>query len=295
MSSKAKHAYGSRKNLSQAISSGAVDSYDVLFLNGENEKPAIGWVDKNGDPVIVESADTSVLEGQVAELEKELATKATSEEVKTKIDNAVSDGVTSANSYTDEKLEAALGEYLAKKYEITHKPEGTLVNYRDKEIRVMCPVDTKWVKQNVGATGNANMYYMGFKAYAPDNAVSFKEDDKATIEDQTMHYFENNDFAGIDENGRKYSIVWLALASYDEATDTWSYFGAKSTEDKYIGWHYSVEWYDANGVLIASDCIRINLSNEKCHSSIEPFYVSDIMREVDTKIAEATAFEVIEF
>lgn len=162
------------------------------------------------------------------------------------------------------------------KYEIFSTPVGTLVDYREKEIRVMCPVDTKWVKQEVGENGNPNMYYMGFKAYAPEGAVSFKEDDQATIEDQTMYYFENNDFAGIDEFGRKYSVVWLALASYDEASDSWTYFGVNSSVKKYIGWYYSVEWYNADGVMIASDRIRINLSNEECHNEIKPFYYSDV-------------------
>ncbi len=289
MAEKARHAFGALENIDSAMSAGTIDAYDILFVKDAKGKPYVGWIDKNGQKVIVDDS------AELAELEDQIATKASAVEVEEKIDKAVTDTVTTANAYTDEKLEAALGEYLAKKYEITHKPEGTLVNYRDKEIRVMCPADTKWVKQNVGANGNANMYYMGFKAYAPEGAVSFKEDDLAVIEDQTMYYFENNDFAGIDENGRKYSIVWLALASYDEDTDTWTYFGAKSTAEKYIGWYYSVEWYNADGVLIASDCIRINLSNESCHSSIEPFYVADIMKEVDSKIAEASAIEVIEF
>ena len=161
------------------------------------------------------------------------------------------------------------------KYEVAYKPEGTIVDYRGKEIRVMCPADTKWVKQNVGDTGNANMYYMGFKAYAPEGAVSFKEDDQDVIEDNTMYYFDNNQFAGVDEFGRKYSIVWLALASYNEVNDTWTYFGAKSSTKKYIGWYYTVEWYDANGVMIDADQIRINLSNEYCHNVATPYYMSN--------------------
>lgn len=314
MADKTKHAYGSRKNLNTAIASGTVDAYDLLLLNGEGETPAIGWVDKNGNPVVISPTDdVAKLESQmntelankvnveeVAELETKIAAKIDAAEVDEKINTAVTDTTASANAYTDKKLEAALGEYLGQKYEITNTPEGTLVNYRDKEIRVMCPVSTKWVKQNVGANGNANYYYMGFKAYAPTGAVSFKEDDQATIVDQTMYYFENNDFAGIDENGRKYSIVWLALASYDETTNTWTYFGANSTAEKYVGWYYSVEWYDADGILIASDCIRVNLSNEQCHSSIEPYYVGSIMKEVDTKIEEKileveAAYEIVEF
>lgn len=161
------------------------------------------------------------------------------------------------------------------KYEISSKPAGTIVDYRENEIRVMCPADTEWVKQNVGANGNGNMYYMGFKAYAPEGAVSFKEDDQAVIADQTMYYFENNDFAGIDEFGRKYSVVWLALASYDETTGTWSYFGDMSSTDKYIGWYYTVEWYDENGVMIDADQIRINLTNAECHYSDKPYYMAN--------------------
>lgn len=296
MAKKARHAYGSRNDVISAIQDGRIDSYDVLFLSGEDESPTIGWVDKDGNPIIVET--------DLSEVTSELATKADADEVNAKFDEVAQSTVSSANAYTDEKLKDVLGEHFANKYEISHKPVGTLVNYRDKEIRVMCPANTQWTKQSVGATGNANMYYMGFKAYAPTNAMSFKEDDQATIVDQTMYYFEDNDFAGVDENGRKYSIVWLALASYDEATDTWSYFGEKSTVAKYIGWHYSVEWYDATGMMIASDCIRINLTNESCHSSVEPYYVSGLAEEIkaytdsqiETRIEEVSgAFEVVEF
>ena len=53
MANKAKHAYGSRANLAAAIEAGKVDAYDILFLNGEGESPAVGWIDKEGNPVIV--------------------------------------------------------------------------------------------------------------------------------------------------------------------------------------------------------------------------------------------------
>ena len=158
------------------------------------------------------------------------------------------------------------------KYEVAYKPEGTVVNYGEDEIRVMCPANTKWVKQNVGATGNANMYYMGFKAYAPEGAVSFKEGDKGKVDDEMFDF--TDDFAGTDEFGRNYSIVWLALASYDESSDTWTYFGKNSSVEKYLGWDYIVEWYDAKGIMIATDSIRINLSNEECHNVNVPYYMS---------------------
>ena len=165
------------------------------------------------------------------------------------------------------------------KYEVSSKPDGTLVRYGESEIRVMCPANTVWKKQAVGGTGNANMYYMGFKAYAPENAVSFKEGDQGVVEDK-MFYFEGNDFAGIDKYGRKYSICWLALAMYDAASDTWTYFGKNSTAEKYIGWTYVVEWYDAHGVKIADDSIRINLSNEDCHYVTTPYYVNDLQESI---------------
>lgn len=162
-------------------------------------------------------------------------------------------------------------------YEVSHKPEGTLVDYREKEIRVMCPADTEWKLQNVGENGDGNTYYIGFKAYAPEGAVSFKEDNAEIIGDDTMHYFEGNAFAGVDKFGRKYSIIWLPVAKYDSS---WTYYGAKSTTSKYVGWYYSVEWYDVNGKKIGSDCIRINLTNESCHNAIKPFYLADVVKGI---------------
>lgn len=172
-------------------------------------------------------------------------------------------------------------------YEISSKPTGTLVNYNGKEIRVMCPADTEWVLQQVGAGGDSSKYYIGFKAYAPSSNVnSFKESLANTMTDQTMYYFVDNEFAGIDANGRKYSIVWLPVAKHND-DDTWTYYGANSTADKLIGWNYCVEWYDANGVCVASDLIRINLSNEDIHAAIEPYYMSGYV--TDAKLEDALA------
>lgn len=179
-----------------------------------------------------------------------------------------------AMSKEDKKvLDAIPSVYVARKYEIAYKPEGTLVDYRDKEIRVMCPADTTWTIQNSGENADANMYYIGFKAYAPMDAVSFKEDLKETVEDDTMYYFEGNDFAGTNSDGRKYSIVWLPTAKNTDGV--WTYYGSVSDESKYIGWHYSVEWFNEAGVKIGTDTIRINLSNEACHNNVKPYYVAN--------------------
>ena len=81
MADKAKHAYGSRAKLSEAIAQGLVDAYDLLFLNGEDETPAIGWVAKDGTPIVLSPADD--LAEAEAKLEGELATKANAEDVET--------------------------------------------------------------------------------------------------------------------------------------------------------------------------------------------------------------------
>ena len=132
MADKAKFAYGSKANIDKAIASGAVDAYDFLCLSGENEKPSVGWIDKNGNPVFVEcekyvevvselpetgvegiiymlggkghvwydgafvpmseSVDLSTLEGQVTELTTQMETKVDVETVETMIKEQVESG-----------------------------------------------------------------------------------------------------------------------------------------------------------------------------------------------------------
>lgn len=306
---KSRHAFGSEANIDSALDQGLIDAYDILFL----KEGKIGWIDADGNKVILEDKKQVVsvdVLPEIGEVDTVYICNAkfyfwngsefvpsideigvTAEEVDSKISSAVTKVKNEANTYTNKMIETV----EAVKYEIAYKPVGTLVNYSEKEIRVMCPVGTKWVKQEVGGTGNANMYYMGFKAYAPEGAVSFKEGDHGVIIDEMFTF--DNEFAGTDELGRNYSICWLALASYNEASDTWTYFGKNSTVNKYIGWDYVVEWYNADGVMIASDGIRINLANEECHSPTEPYYVSNAVKTAnaytDEQIANAVA--IIEF
>lgn len=197
-----------------------------------------------------------------------------------------------AMSKEDKKvLDAIPSVYMEKKYEISHKPDGTIVDYRDKEVRVLCPTDIEWKLQTSGDGADANSYYIGFKAYAPDGAVSFKEDLAEIITDNTMYYFENNEFAGVDANGRKYSIVWLPVAK--NVDGVWTYYGVNSTKSKYIGWYYTVEWYSELGKVIGMDTIRINLSNEDCHNNIKSFYgaENDVTTEIETVKESVAAIE----
>jgi hypothetical protein len=316
MAMKAKHAFGSLADVQSALNLGKIDNYDILFLDGDTE-PKIGWIDAKGEfrlvkneadfseleAIIAKKADAEEVESAIAKkaditeietLEGQIATKANAADVDAKVDKAVTDSVTSANAYTDKMVEAAMGEHLTKKYEITDVPESTIVDMRDKEIRVMVPANAVFTKQNVGTGGDANSYYMTFKTYFPDNAVGYIEHLSGKSDSEILTSFS------VDEYNRKYQPTWLALAKYDETTDTWNYYGKSSTANKYIGWDYQIDWYNADGVMIASDSVRINLSNENCHSIIEPYYVGSMMKEVETLVEEKIAEvevgnEIIEF
>lgn len=321
MANRAKHAFGTLERIDDAISAGTIDAYDILFVKDANGKPYVGWIDRDGNKVIVQEEEKIVVvegeslpesgeEGKVyifgeegyfwdgekfvnfckptdlTELEAEVATKANAEKVEAKFGEieTVLDDVENA-SHTHEKI----------KYEIADIPVGTLVDYRENEIRIMCPSDAVFTKQAVGVGGDSNSYYVTFKTYVPnDDVVGYIEHLGNQVDSEILTTFST------DKYGRRYQPTWLAVAKYDESTNAWTYHGVNSSKEKYIGWDYQIDWYDANGVMIASDSIRINLSNENCHYSIEPYYVGNIMKEVDVKIEEKiaeveSAYEVIEF
>lgn len=189
-----------------------------------------------------------------------------------KKDKAFIDAIPSTYSTIDRVKETV----VQVKYNISAIPEGTLVNYGEKEIRVMCPANAEFVKQAVGTGGDPNSYYMTFKTYVPnDNIAGYIEHLNGKVDSEILTNFST------DEYGRKYQPTWLALAKYDEASDTWTYYGKNSTVNKYIGYDYQIDWYDANGVMVASDCIRINLSNEDCHNEITPYYISALEAKID--------------
>lgn len=347
MAMKAKHAHGSRKSLESAIANKIVDNFDVLFLSGEDENPAMGWLDKNGNPIILSPADeVAKLETQVEEqlatkadaeevksLEAELANKVSADEVDAKVETAVTEKVGSAvkaeveatvetavetaveaavEAKVDTAVEAAVKEEVETavkaeveaavektaektKYEITDVPVGTLVDYRDSEIRICCPENTVFTKQNVGDGGDSNSYYMTFKTFAPsDDAVGYIEHLNGQADEQILTSFN------VDANGRRYQPTWLALAKYDESTGEWSYYGKSSMNGKMIGYDYRIDWYNADGVMISSDSVRINLSNENCHFEIEPYYVGKMKTDVETLVNEKikeieSGNEIIEF
>ena len=317
---KSKHAFGNIENLDQALASGKIDSYDILFLTTPTGH-AIGWIDRDGNKVILKDNDTKQVvvvnelpevgesgmiyvfgnDGYIwngtefvnmckptdlTELQQKVDKKADAEEVEAKIGEIEStlDDVAKV-AYSHEKV----------KYEFTDVPDGTLVKINENEIRVMCPADSVWKKQNVGTGGDPNCYYGTFKTYVPsDDIVGYIEHLGNQVDEEILTTFST------DKYGRRYQPTWLALARFDSSADKWSYYGASSTIEKYIGWDYQIDWYNADGVVVASDSIRINLSNEKCHSVAEPYYVGSIRKEVDTRIEEKiaeveAAYEIVEF
>ena len=61
MAKKAKHAFGALERVDENIKSGKIDAYDVLFVKDSDGKPYIGWVDKDGNPVILKEEDEVVV------------------------------------------------------------------------------------------------------------------------------------------------------------------------------------------------------------------------------------------
>jgi hypothetical protein len=59
MAEKARHAFGALASVPSALDSGAINAYDILFLDGDTE-PKIGWVDKNGVFRLVENKEQVV-------------------------------------------------------------------------------------------------------------------------------------------------------------------------------------------------------------------------------------------
>lgn len=104
MAEKARHAFGNSENLQNAIDTGVIDNYDILFLDGGTD-PKVGWIDRDGNTVIVKS--TATLEGQVANLETEMSNKISSAEAETKINEVVTEKV---NTVVSEQVETIVSE-----------------------------------------------------------------------------------------------------------------------------------------------------------------------------------------
>lgn len=242
------------------------DPYIDLVLNDADEShiyiPVKGLIDTYtaGDGIVIEN---NVVKVKVAENSHGLV--AVDGALSINLATRKSDGAMSK----EDKLvvDSIPYAYVARKFEVSDMPVGTLVSYGEREIRIMCPANVEFKKQNVGTGGDANTYYMTLKTYAPSgNVTGYIEHIGTQADSEILTNFST------DEYGRRYQSTWLGLAKLDETSGVWSYYGKNSSVEKFIGWDYQIDWYDADGVLVASDPIRINLSNEECHNSLRPYY-----------------------
>ena len=78
-------------------------------------------------------------------------------------------------------------------------------------------------------------------------------------------------------------VINEILSTVSKLNCKWTYHGANSTEGHYIGWDYQLDQYNADGVMVASERIRINLANEDCYSVIKPYYVSNMTTSAVTE------------
>lgn len=120
---RSKHAFGEFANLDKAIADGKIDAYDILFLDGKTE-PKIGWVDKDGNVVILEDKKQVMVVDSLPETGNEdtiyicestfyfwngseFVASADNAGVSEDFVNArFDDAVSEANAYTDEKVKA---------------------------------------------------------------------------------------------------------------------------------------------------------------------------------------------
>ena len=60
MANKARHAFGSSSKIEEAKLANKINSFDILFLDGNTDEPKIGWLDADGNTVIVQDKNQIV-------------------------------------------------------------------------------------------------------------------------------------------------------------------------------------------------------------------------------------------
>jgi hypothetical protein len=113
-------------------------------------------------------------------------------------------------------------------YKVIDVPANTEISYGENHIRMMVPATTEFSKQNVGAGGNAKKYYVTLVNYIPDGAIYMRNGFRGVLEDEDYEVIAEKT-VGYDDYGY-YRKVWFNIATYNEATDTWTYDGKNSTK-----------------------------------------------------------------
>lgn len=180
---------------------------------------------------------------------------------------------------TSVNLEASV---VKQKYEVL-PIDGMFVQYRDGEIRLNTQRVVPTLHQ-VSETGNPNMYYATFRAFAPEGATQCKEGLNGKIDTEYS-------VLTTDAYGRKYTTIWAAIANTADGGATWAKWGDTSNLDKYLGFYYHFEWYNGD-TLIGTDKVRVILTNDACHDDLVPDAVArridDKVSAVNTNVTELT-------
>lgn len=61
MAEKARHAFGTLEGIDNALANNIIDAYDILFVKDAKGKPYVGWIDKNGEKVVIQEDDEVVM------------------------------------------------------------------------------------------------------------------------------------------------------------------------------------------------------------------------------------------
>lgn len=121
MASRSKHAFGAEAAVDEALANGLIDAYDILFLN----EGKIGWVDRDGNKVILEDKQQVIKVDELPETGDASAvyicdgkfyywdgtgfavpeSSGVSEGV---VDEKIDTVMAEANAYTDEKIAEAI-------------------------------------------------------------------------------------------------------------------------------------------------------------------------------------------
>lgn len=217
------------------------------------------------------------------------------ENIKDDVDAAIkkaADSTWAQHSATLAKVEREIKRFhhQGQSFEVRGLPDGSLVDYNCKEVRIMCPANTDWenyhidLKKNFDDADLEQFRFIEFVAYAPEGAGSYKEEvshdypEKLYRSSLKVPFIENDphDYAGVDSDERKYSLYYFPVAQ--KVDGQWNYLGNISTIEDYNGWYYSIEWYDENNQekIVKASTVRVNLANAENFRYIEPVHEHSI-------------------
>lgn len=118
---KSRHAFGSELGVDKALADGLIDAYDILFLN----EGKIGWIDKEGNKVILEDKKQVVSVDELPEVGDgetvyiydskfylwngdEFVTTTTTGMDEEAVNAKVHEALEAANDYTDQQIANAV-------------------------------------------------------------------------------------------------------------------------------------------------------------------------------------------